>query len=134
MESSEFIKSLQAAGYDADYDQAGVVTVEIDPVEKNADELREFIKAIGWERSYGIKYTSRPPEWDEEPRSGSARPPRAPNRDAMKKPKKCYKNAIASGAPARRTAKAKQAAVDDQIEGQLSFADCFGNMIGGKGK
>ena len=64
MDQADLMKILEKNGYEAYIDEAGVVTARIDPWEKSSGELWELVEKAGWNRSFGIKYTRRPKEWE----------------------------------------------------------------------
>ena len=110
--SEELIEELKKRGYDAVYDSCGVVKAVIDPYEQDVDELRRTIREdIGWDQSFGIRYTRRPPEWDKDQAAGQEkrrRAPRAPKRDE----------------PRKKSRKELQpAAAGDEIAGQMNIYD-----------
>ncbi len=104
-DSKELLEELRQRGYEARPDETGVVTVLVDPEKESAEEVSRIIKdVLGWTRSYGIKYKSRPPEWDMEPK--------APARDERATKTKRRKN------------ETRAAAVDaDQLPGQMDIFD-----------
>lgn len=101
--TAELLKELRQRGLDARLDETGVVTVLVDPEKESAEEVSRIIKdVLGWTRSYGIKYKSRPPEWD--------RGPKAPARDEH------------AAKTQRRKNETRAAAVDnDQLPGQMDI-------------
>jgi len=103
-DSRELLEELRKRGYEARPDETGVVTVLVDPEKESAEEVSRIIKdVLGWTRSYGIKYKSRPPEWDREPKA-QARDEHAAKTQRRKKP--------------------RAAAVDnDQLPGQMDIFD-----------
>lgn len=118
--SEELIEELKKRGYDAVYDACGTVKAVIDPYEQDEDELRRIIQdVIGWDQSWGIQYTRRPPDWDQEQAAGQAekqRAPRATKRDEIRK--------APTGRKTGKTRKEPSPAVaDGVIPGQMNIFD-----------
>lgn len=55
MTSEEFMRELEERGYNVEYDE--VVTVMINSEEQDPEDVKEVIRELGWNRSYGIKFT-----------------------------------------------------------------------------
>lgn len=107
----EFLEALRQRGYDARPDETGVVTVWINPNKDDVESIRHLIKdALGWERSYGFRYTA-----DIAAPDVKGRRPKAPDRDAY-------------AAKTQRHAKPLPAAAggDDQLPGQMDIFDFLG--------